>query len=76
VRYGLFRNLPYGRTVILLVSLDFLDPVSLLKVHQPISQTLENFCVSILPFLLRVLANQVEHCGKCAEAVVLLNMEL
>ena len=56
--------------------LDFLHPVSLLKVHQPISQTTKRLRVATLPFPSQVLADQVEHGGESAEVVVFLDMEL
>jgi hypothetical protein len=57
-------------------SFKLFDPVGALQVYQVIPQTLENFCVSILPILLQVLANQVDHGCECAEVVVFLDMEL
>jgi len=52
------------------------DTVGVLQVYQVVSQTLENFCVSILPILLQVLADQIDHGGEGAEIVVFLNVEL
>ena len=50
--------------------------MGVLEVYQVIPQTLENFCVSILPILLQVLADQIDHGGEGAEVVVFLDMEL
>lgn len=69
---GMLSHSASNRTV----RLDFLDPIFLLKVHQPISQTTKRLGVALLPFIPQVLANQIEHGGEGAEAVVLLNMEL
>jgi len=44
--------------------------------HQTVAQTAKCLCVAGMPFLPQVLADQVEHCGKGAEVVVLVNMEL
>ena len=50
--------------------------MGVLEVYQVIPQTLENFCVSILPILLQVLADQIDHGGEGTEVVVFLDMEL
>jgi hypothetical protein len=59
-----------------LLWLDFLDPVSSLKVHQPISQTTEYLRIATMPFSSQILADQIDHGGEGAKAIVLLNMEL
>jgi hypothetical protein len=58
------------------VQLDFLDSISLLKVHQPISQTIKRLCIAVMPFLSQLLADQIEYCSERTEVVVFLNMEL
>ena len=55
---------------------DSLDPVSLLKVHQPISQTTKRLCIAAVPFLAQILAHQIEYRGEGTEEVIFLNMEL
>jgi hypothetical protein len=59
----------YGR-------LDFLYPVSLLKLHQAISLTIQHLRIVTVPFSSQILANQIEHGGEGAEEVVLLDVEL
>jgi hypothetical protein len=59
-----------------LIWFDFLDPVSLLEVHQPVSLAKESFCVAMVPFPSQVLADEIEHGGEGAEVVVCLDMEL
>lgn len=56
--------------------MDFLNPVSMLKVHQPISQTTKCLCIATVPFFLQILADQIEHGGESTEVVVFFNMEL
>ena len=56
--------------------LDFLDPVSSLQMHQPVSQSQESFSIAGFPLFPQVLANQIEHGGEGAEEVVLLDVEL
>ena len=51
------------------------DTVGVLQVYQVVSQTLENFCVSILPILLQVLADQIENGREGAKIVFFFNME-
>ena len=55
---------------------DSLDPVSLLKVHQPISQTTKCLCIATMPFFSQILADQIKHGGESTEVVVFFNMEL
>jgi hypothetical protein len=66
----------YRKLAISLSSWSFLDPVSLLKVYQPISKTTKRLCIATKPFPPQVLANQIDNAGEGAEAVILLNMEL
>ena len=47
-----------------------------LQVYQVVPKILENFCVSISPILLQVLADQIDHGGEGTEVVVCLDMEL
>jgi len=51
------------------------DTVGVLQVYQVVSQTLENFCVSILPILPKVLTDQIDHGSDGAEKVVFLYVE-
>jgi hypothetical protein len=53
-----------------------LDPISPLKIHQPVSQTQEDFSVAGAPLFLQALANQIEQGSKRAEAVFVLDVEL
>src|SRR5216683_4300196 len=73
---GYSENGPLRQASNLTVRLDFLDPVSLLKVHQPISQTTKRLCIATVPFFSQILADQIEHGGEGTEVVVFLNMEL
>jgi len=59
-----------------LIWVDFLDPVSLLEIHQPVSLAKESFCVARVTFLPQVLTDQIEHGGSRAEVVVNLDMKL
>ncbi len=54
---------------------DFLDPVPLLQVHQPISLTTKRVCIEPEPFLAQILADQIEHRGEGAKIVVSPDME-
>jgi len=54
------------------VRLDPLDPVSVMKVHQLISQTTKRLCIVTVPFFSQILADQIEHGGEGAETVVFL----
>jgi hypothetical protein len=73
--FGFFR-LRMLRQASTIAVLDFLNPVSLLKVHKPISQTTKCLCIAMVPFLSQILADQIEHGGESTEAVVFFNMEL
>jgi hypothetical protein len=70
------REARYGSPRISLFGLDLLDPISLLEVHQPVSQAQEPLCIAVVPLFPQVLANQIKHGGEGAEVVVLLDMEL
>ena len=56
--------------------LEFLDPVSLLKIDQPISQTTKRLRIATKPFLSQVLTDQIQHGGEGTEVVVFLDIEL
>src|SRR5216684_2576004 len=56
----------------LTVQPEFLDPVSTLKVHQPISHAQKSLCVVTVPFPSQVLA---EHGGERAKVVIYRNMK-
>jgi len=66
----------YCRPSMKLIWVDFLDPVSLLEIHQPVSLAKESFCVAMVTFLPQVLTDQIEHGGSRAEVVVNLDMKL
>jgi len=57
------------------VRLEFLDPVSLLKIHEPIPQTTKRLRIATKPFLSQVLTDQIQHGGEGTEVVVCLDME-
>ena len=60
----------------MLFVLDFLDPVSTLEVHQPVSLPQESLCGAGVSFLPQILADEIEHGGEGAEVVVFLDMKL